>query len=87
LSIPDYSATPFVANADKARVQNDLQLFNAINKEISLHHKVTYIDITPLTREAAADLSLLAEDQLHYSAKAHQQWAERLAEAIRQSLR
>jgi lysophospholipase L1-like esterase len=87
LSIPDYSATPFVADTDKARVQNDLQLFNAINKEVSLHYKVTYIDITPLTREAAADLSLLADDQLHYSAKAHQQWAERLAEAIRQSLR
>lgn len=86
LSIPDYSATPFVAAAGKARIHDEINAFNAINKEITLADSITYIDITPLTREAATDGTLLAHDNLHYSAKEHQLWAELLAPAIQKAL-
>jgi lysophospholipase L1-like esterase len=87
LSIPDYSATPFVSNEYKDVVRLAIDQFNAINKEITLANGVRYIDITSLTRMAATDVTLLANDQLHYSAKEHQQWAELLAPAIKNVLK
>ena len=53
LIFPDYSATPFVPELDKARVRVQIDEFNAINKEITLQNNVTYIDITPSSRKAA----------------------------------
>jgi lysophospholipase L1-like esterase len=87
LSIPDYSATPFVAEQDKSRVRAEVEAFNAINKEVTLGRDIAYIDITQLTRQAATDALLLAGDGLHYSAKAHQQWAALLAPLIEQALK
>ncbi|RYY97229.1 MAG: SGNH/GDSL hydrolase family protein [Chitinophagaceae bacterium] len=82
LSIPDYSATPFVAPADKDRVRLEIDGFNAINRRITEAYGVSYTDITPLSRNAAGDASLLAPDGLHYSAKAHGQWAALLAPKV-----
>lgn len=87
LSIPDYSATPFVGANDKERVHKEIDNFNAINREITLQNNIAYIDITPLTREAATDASLLADDGLHYSAKEHQKWADLLAPKILEALK
>jgi lysophospholipase L1-like esterase len=86
LSIPDYSATPFVAPESKARVHTEIESFNAINKEITRGRNITYIDITTLTRAAATDASLLASDGLHYSGKEHQKWAALLARVMAKSL-
>jgi len=86
LSIPDYSATPFVSAEDKSRVHQEIDAFNAINKEITLRNAVAYVDITPQTQKAATDVSLLANDHLHYSGKEHQHWADQLAPRIRESL-
>lgn len=86
LSIPDYSATPFVSEEDKRRVHDEIDEFNKINKDITLRYAIAYIDITPLTRAAATDETLLANDQLHYSGNEHQKWAEQLAPAIKKSL-
>jgi lysophospholipase L1-like esterase len=38
LSIPDYSATPFVNEGDKARVRTEIDAFNAINKEVTISY-------------------------------------------------
>lgn len=86
LSIPDYSATPFVPVASKASISKEIDDFNAINKQITLGYNITYIDITLLTREVANDPSLLANDGLHYSGKEHQKWAELLAPLIKAAL-
>lgn len=86
LSIPDYSATPFVAAADKTKVSRKIDQFNAINKQITLSQHITYIDITPLTKAAANDPSLLASDGLHYSGKEHWLWAQQLAPLIKSVL-
>ena len=86
LSIPDYSVTPFVPQEEKALVSMQTEQFNAINKEITLQNNITYIDITPATREAANDASLIANDGLHPSAKEYAVWANMLAPLIKKVL-
>lgn len=86
LSIPDYSATPFVNAANKASVSAQVDEFNAINKEITLQNSITYIDITPSTRQAADDASLIANDGLHPSGKEYAVWAGMLAPLIKNAL-
>ncbi len=86
LSIPDYSATPFVDSAQKMTVRNEIDVFNAINREITMSKNVSYIDITQLSREVSVDPSLLASDNLHYSAREYQKWAELLVPVIKKAL-
>ncbi|HEX4956627.1 MAG TPA: SGNH/GDSL hydrolase family protein [Lacibacter sp.] len=78
LSIPDYSVTPFAANNDTARIRQELDWFNAINRNVTNSLGVTYLDITPSTREARTNASLIASDGLHPSALEYKKWAERL---------
>ena len=86
LSIPDYSATPFVPASDKARVSMEIDLFNAINKQLTLQNNIAYIDITPSTRLAAIDPSLIANDGLHPSGKEYAVWSQLLAPLIKNAL-
>lgn len=79
LSIPDYSVTPFAQNRDTARIRKEIDYFNAINKEITLAYNVHYLDITPSSREARNNATLIAADGLHPSGTEYKKWAERLA--------
>jgi lysophospholipase L1-like esterase len=76
LSIPDYSVTPFAATRDRTRIAREIDKFNSINREESLHLGVRYVDITPISRDAAQDPSLIARDGLHPSAKQYALWAD-----------
>jgi lysophospholipase L1-like esterase len=87
LSIPDYSVTPFVSAAEKEKVSRQVDEFNAINKKITLANHATYIDITPSTRQAANDLSFIADDGLHPSAKEYKKWAQMLAPLMEKVLK
>jgi lysophospholipase L1-like esterase len=82
LSIPDWGATPFAADRDRKKITEEIDQFNAINKKIATEYKAHYIDITPYTREASTDLSLVAEDGLHPSGKDYKRWAELVAKKI-----
>lgn len=83
ISIPDWGVTPFAAGRDRDEIAREIDEYNAANKSISEIYKVNYIDITPWTREAANDLSLIAADGLHPSAKEYKRWAEKLASKIK----
>jgi lysophospholipase L1-like esterase len=87
LSIPDWGVTPFAKDRNSATIAHEIDSFNAVNKLFAEKYGVHYIDITPCTRLAANDLSLLATDQLHYSGKEHGIWAKKLADAIESILR
>ncbi len=78
LSIPDYSVTPFAMYRDVATIRKEIDEFNVINKEVTLQYNCVYLDITPSTREASSDPSLVAGDGLHPSGKEYKKWAERL---------
>ena len=79
LSIPDYGATPFgIGNAQQ--IGKEIDWFNNINKQICSQMGIDYIDITPSTRMAATDITLVANDGLHPSGKEYATWAKLLME-------
>src|ERR1043166_7769338 len=85
LSIPDWGVTPFAKNnpgKDQQQITKEIDLYNEANKEIAEVYKVNYIDITPGTRDAVNDLTLLASDGLHPSGKEYAKWAEKVSAAI-----
>lgn len=87
LSIPDWGVTPFAGSRDRSEISKEIDAYNAINKEISEKYGVHYIDITPWTREALKDPSLLALDGLHPSGKEYARWAAKLEGIIKEVLR
>ena len=85
ISIPDWGVTPFAqkSNRETAKISNEIDAFNAVNKEEALKAGVVYVDITPGSRNAGDDLSLLAADGLHPSGKMYAQWVEQLTHLIK----
>ncbi|SFG60819.1 SGNH/GDSL hydrolase family protein [Pedobacter insulae] len=85
ISIPDWGVTPFGKGSgrDTKLIAEEIDAYNVINKEETLALKVSYTDITPGSRKAATDLSLVATDGLHYSGKMHLQWALSLPLTLR----
>lgn len=79
ISIPDYSVTPFASGSDKQKIAAQIDTFNVANKTIADSYKVNYLYITDESRKAAADLSLVASDGLHFSGKEYAIWSAKLA--------
>ena len=87
LSIPDWGQTPFGLSKDPARIAEEIDSFNAINRSIALHHKVNYVDITPSTRRASKRPEYVAVDGLHPSGMEYAAWARQLFEGINARLK
>ncbi|MCG2617475.1 SGNH/GDSL hydrolase family protein [Terrimonas sp. NA20] len=82
LSIPDWGVTPFAEGRDRQQIAKDIDAYNAANRLITEKYGIHYIDITPGTRKASSDASLLAEDGLHPSGKAYGEWAAEIGKYI-----
>jgi len=76
LSIPDWSVTPFAIGRRVDLISNEIHLYNAINREETESAGAHYVDITPISRDALEDKSLLAFDGLHPSAQMYKLWVE-----------
>jgi lysophospholipase L1-like esterase len=76
VSIPDWSVTPFAARFDPAEIASEIASYNAVNREEAQRQGVPYIDITPNSRAAATDTTLLADDGLHPAAKMYDAWVQ-----------
>lgn len=87
ISIPDYSVTPFARNSDRNQIAHEIDMFNRENKRIAALYKVNYLNVTPESRKAATDKSLIAYDDLHFSGKEYSIWASMLAPMITKVLR
>ena len=81
LSIPDWGVTPF-AQGKAAVVGPLIDQFNAVNRSISEVEGVNYLDITPISRRAAAEPDLVAADGLHPSGTMYGLWVEELAPLV-----
>ena len=78
LSIPDWGATPYGGSGKNVEISKQIDQFNLINKEESIKLNVRYIDITPISRQAAGDILLVAPDGLHPSGNMYALWVEEL---------
>jgi lysophospholipase L1-like esterase len=86
LSIPDWGVTPYANGRDREKIATEIDAYNTLNKKIAQQYHVHYINITPWTKEAADDNTLLAPDGLHPSGKEYKRWAEKLVDFIKKQL-
>jgi len=74
VSIPDWGATPFAEGRDRAKIGAEIDHFNAIAREEAVRTGAHFADVTPVSRHASTDPTLVAPDGLHPSAKMYAQW-------------
>lgn len=86
VSIPDWGVTPFASGRDRAKIGREIDLFNGINREETKRAGARYADVTPESRLAAADPTLVAPDGLHPSAKMYAQWVSVIEPQARAAL-
>lgn len=87
ISIPDYSITPFADTLDKEKISKEIDLFNSVNRAVSIQYKVHYIDITSESRQIKKVEKYIASDNLHPSEKLYKKWAEEVVEIIKPYLK
>lgn len=75
LSIPDWGVMPFAEGRDRAKIGEAIDQFNAINHAEAERAGVRYVNVTPVSREANRDASLVASDGLHPSGAQYSRWA------------
>lgn len=83
LSIPDYGVTPFGQNRDPEKIAREIDRYNQYAHTLCETYDVAYFDITPISRLADSDNSLLASDGLHPSGKMYTQWVQQILPHIR----
>ena len=77
LSIPDYGATPFgQSSGDASRIGGEIDKYNSIAGAAAGEAHARFVDITPGSRRAAEDKTLVAEDGLHPSGKMYADWVQ-----------
>lgn len=87
VSIPDYGVTPFASAKGRESTAAAIDAFNAVNREESAKAGVHYVDVTPISRKAATDPTLLVADGLHPSRKMYAQWVEVILPAAEKALK
>ena len=87
VSIPNYSVTPYANSMDTEKISKEIEVFNGINKALSIQYKVQYVDITETSRNAKSDATLITSDGLHPSEKEYAKWAEKIVEVIYSQLK
>jgi acyl-CoA thioesterase-1 len=75
VSIPDYAFTPFGQNtSNPAVISEQLDAYNAYNKQIAEDWGISYFDITSISRKGLEEPALVASDNLHPSALQYERW-------------
>lgn len=82
VSIPDYGVTPFGQKKNPVKIATELDLYNHLTKKMTEAAGITFVDITPISRTATDDPTLIAEDGLHPSAAMYQQWVDMLLKEV-----
>ena len=80
LSIPDWGTTPFARGRDRARIADEIDRFNAVNREETMGAGALYVDITGISSlpGAPGGESLVVADGLHPSGVLYTEWARRV---------
>ena len=86
LSIPDWGVTPYASRFDRGAISDDIDAFNAINRQEAERLGVHYIDVTPISRGAAGEPDLIGFDGLHPTGKLYASWVEMMLPVVMESL-
>lgn len=86
LSIPDWGVTPFAKERDTLKIASEIAIYNQHKKAIATKYNCHFIDITPSTIAHGNMEAYLVEDLLHYSGKEYEIWAQKVADAIANTL-
>lgn len=86
VSIPDWGVMPFAEGRDRTKIAREIDAFNGINWEETIRAKAHYVDVTPISREAARRPELIADDGLHPSAIQNRLWVELIEPKALQAL-
>ena len=81
LSIPDYGATPYGASRAES-IGQAIDKWNAVCKKVTLEYQLPWHDITPISRTATENKSLIAGDGLHPSGKMYQLWVDQITAKV-----
>jgi lysophospholipase L1-like esterase len=83
VSIPDYAFTPFgQQSGNPNQIIQQIDQYNAYNKEIADSLGITYFDITPISRLGLQHPEYVANDGLHPSAIQYTEWVKLMLEYI-----
>ncbi len=82
LSIPDWGVTPFAGGRERDAIAGEIDAFNRVAAGESERRGITFFDITPISRRAANDTGLLADDGLHPSGSMYALWVEKVLPAV-----
>ncbi len=88
VSIPNYGVTPFATekNLDESKIGSEIDTYNSIAQKITDSKNANFVDITQGSKKAKEDLSLIAKDGLHPSAKMYSQWVDAIYNPIYDNL-
>lgn len=78
LSIPDWGVTPFAAHRERAVIAAEIDAYNDVGRDEASRTGSHFVDITPISRRASGDPSLLATDGLHPSGTMYTEWVRLL---------
>ena len=87
LSTPDWGVTPFARRYDAAKVAREIDAYNAIEAQEANALGLAWVDVTPISRRAKTDGTLVARDGLHPSGRMYGLWAEAAVPAVKAALR
>jgi lysophospholipase L1-like esterase len=87
VSIPDYSVTPFARKMNRAKVSAAIERYNKVNRDTVARQGIVYVDVTEISREAATNSGLLADDGLHPSGSMYARWVEKILPLAERALR
>ena len=83
ISVPDYTVTPSGADfGDPARQAAAIAETNATMAGLSADRGIAYVDVLDISRAAATDRSLVAQDGLHPSGAQYRLWVQRIAPVV-----
>ena len=83
VSIPDYTVTPAGADyGDPSAKSSAIVEANGIMARLAAERGLAFVDIFDISREAASDRSLVADDGLHPSGKQYARWVDRITPVI-----
>lgn len=82
ISIPDYGVTPFGQQKNPRKIARQINQYNEIAENISERYSVSFIKITPISKRAKDDTTLVAEDGLHPSGNMYREWVSKILPVI-----